>query len=231
MNNQALLACVLMIGLGLSLPAAQAQEETVVKAQQLLNALGFDAGIADGVIGPLTQQAITAYQRAQNLPATGELNEQTLSALGLLEAPLTPPTPTPPAPAPPPAAWRTVLIYLRYYDTQPERLLPYITERFRQGVGGQAWLHETRREVGEQQFSRLSWRIERVEPQDSDAASEATVEVYSRIRLAGEEKGLREVFALVSNAENEWLINGLQRLATSEIDSPAQELGKTTSER
>ena len=203
----------------------------MVKAQQLLNALGFDAGIADGVIGPLTRQAITAYQRAQNLPATGELNEQTLSALGLLAAPLTPPTPTPPAPEPPSAAWRTVLIYLRYYDTQPARLLPYITERFRQGVGGQTWIQETRREVDERQFSRLSWRIERVEPPDADAASEATVEVYSRVRLAGRREGLREVFSLVRNSETEWLINGLQRLAASEIDSPAQELGKTTSER
>ena len=230
-NHQALLACVLVIGLGLSLPTAWAQEETVVKAQQLLNALGFDAGIADGVIGPLTRQAITAYQRTQNLPATGELNEQTLSALGLLEAPLTPPTPTPPAPTPPPAAWRTVLIYLRYYDTQPSRVLPYITEGFRQGAGTQTWIKETTRDIAERQFSRLSWRIERVDPLDSDAASEATVEVYSRIRIAGEEKALREVFSLVRDHETAWLINGLQQLTASEIDSPAPELSKTTSER
>jgi len=39
--------------------------------QQALNALGFDTGTPDGMLGPLTQSAIRRYQAEHNLPVDG----------------------------------------------------------------------------------------------------------------------------------------------------------------
>jgi hypothetical protein len=208
---------------------AWAQEENIVKAQRLLSALGYDPGITDGVLGPRTRQAIAAYQHSHNLPATGDLDDPTLSALGLLETPLAPELP--PAPTAPPAAWRTVLLYLRYYDTQPSRLVPYVTEHFRQGLKPQAWIQNTMRDIAAQDFSRLSWHIERVEPQNSEAASEATVEVYSRVRMAGEETARREIFSLQRADEATWLINSLQSFTVSAAEPRAHKPDKTAADR
>jgi len=227
-HNKALIAFVLMLWSGLSL-SAWAQEENIAKAQRLLSALGYDPGIADGVLGTRTRQAISVYQYSQNLPATGDLDEPTLNALGLLAAPPAPEIP--PAPTAPPAAWRTVLVYLRYYDTQPSRLVPYVTEHFRQGLKAQAWIQHTMQDIAAQDFSRLSWHIERVAPQDSEAASEATVEVYSRVRIAGEETTRREIFSLVRADETTWLINSLQSLVVSATGPQDLKPGKTTTGR
>jgi membrane-bound lytic murein transglycosylase B len=43
----------------------------VVRLQQALNELGYDAGEADGLPGPRTQSALRRYQAAQQLPADG----------------------------------------------------------------------------------------------------------------------------------------------------------------
>ena len=43
-----------------------------VALQQRLTAAGFDTNGADGVIGPNSQKAISAYQTSRGLPATGE---------------------------------------------------------------------------------------------------------------------------------------------------------------
>lgn len=228
-KRKALLSLVLLIGLGLSLSMAWAQDDDVVKAQRILSALGFDPGIADGVLGPLTRQAIIAYQRSRNLQVTGELDKPTLSALGLIEEPQA--LEAPPAPVPPPAPWRTVLVYLRYYDTQPSRLLPYVTEHFRQGLQAQAWIDRTKQDLATRDFLRLSWRIEHVEPQDPEAASEATVTVYSRVRIAGEEIDQREIFSLVRADEATWLINGLQRLAVNTADPTSLKSRQSTADR
>ena len=228
-NHKAVVGLVLMICSILSLSVGWGQEENVVKAQRLLSALGFDLGIADGVLGPRTRQAIAAYQHAHNLPATGDLDEPTLSALGLLEVPRAPEFP--PAPTAPPAPWRPVLVYLRYYDTQPSRLVPYITEHFRQGLKAQTWIQNTMRDIAAQDFSRLSWHIERVEPQDSEAASEATVEVYSRVRIAGEETARREVFSLVHADPTTWLINSLQSFTVSPAATQDLRPDKTAADR
>ncbi|WP_291298940.1 serine protease [Elioraea sp.] len=56
--------------------------ETVSRAQQSLALLGYDTGGADGQLGPRTQSAIAAFQRDRSLPATGQLDGQTLAALG-----------------------------------------------------------------------------------------------------------------------------------------------------
>ncbi|ETX00469.1 MAG: hypothetical protein ETSY2_39005 [Candidatus Entotheonella gemina] len=220
---------VLIMWLSLSLSTAWAQDENVAKAQRVLSALGYDPGKADGVMGPRTRRAIAAYQHSNNLPPTSELDEPTLRALGLLAVPLEPEIP--PAPTPPPAAWRTVLAYLQHYDSQPSRLVPYLTEHFRQGLQAQAWIRKTMNEIAAQNFSRLSWRIERVEPPEPEAASEATVEVYSRVRISGEEMARREVFSLVRADHTTWLINELTSLAVSESGPEALTPDETTAGR
>ncbi len=231
-KSKALISLVLMVWLSLSAAMVWAQDnDTVAKAQRLLSALGYDPGKADGVLGPRTRRAIEAYQRSYNLSATGELDGPTLSALGLAEPLQAPEASLETPPAPPPAAWRTVLAYLRYYDTQPSRLAPYVTEQFRQGLRTPVWIKKTMRDVAQQEFSRLSWRIERVEPREPEAASEATVEVYSRVRISGEEMARREIFSLVRADESTWLINNLQTLAVSETDPQASEPDNTTAGR
>jgi tetratricopeptide (TPR) repeat protein/Mg-chelatase subunit ChlD len=53
----------------------------VRRAQQLLTQLGFDPGGIDGVWGRKTAEAITRFQRRQNLQPTGTLDDQTAVAL------------------------------------------------------------------------------------------------------------------------------------------------------
>ena len=50
-------------------------------AQAELARRGFNPGPVDGVLGQRTAGAISAFQRAQRLPATGTLTPETLSAL------------------------------------------------------------------------------------------------------------------------------------------------------
>jgi peptidoglycan hydrolase-like protein with peptidoglycan-binding domain len=65
---------------------AQAQPSEVVKqVQQELKQQGFDAGPVDGQWGPLTQQGVKKFQESKNIRASGQLDEQTLSALGIQE--------------------------------------------------------------------------------------------------------------------------------------------------
>lgn len=51
--------------------------------QERLNALGFDAGPANGVFGEKMQAALAQYQLSVTLPASGQLDDETLSALGI----------------------------------------------------------------------------------------------------------------------------------------------------
>ncbi|MCR9221864.1 MAG: lytic murein transglycosylase [Alphaproteobacteria bacterium] len=43
----------------------------VLEMQRRLNALGFDTGAPDGMVGPMTRAAVKAYQRASGLPPDG----------------------------------------------------------------------------------------------------------------------------------------------------------------
>ncbi len=63
--------------------SAQAPQDvsSVADVQRLLNAAGYDAGTADGILGERTRQAIAAWQRDRGLPATGELDGTQISAL------------------------------------------------------------------------------------------------------------------------------------------------------
>jgi hypothetical protein len=57
--------------------------DTVARAQAKLNELKFSAGVPDGQIGPRTRDAIRKFQSAKKLKVTGELDPDTLSALGI----------------------------------------------------------------------------------------------------------------------------------------------------
>jgi len=59
--------------------------EDIIALQMRLNALGFDAGEADGLAGSRTRQAIRAYQQAQGLPADGTPTPGLLGHLGIPE--------------------------------------------------------------------------------------------------------------------------------------------------
>ncbi|WP_244264927.1 peptidoglycan-binding domain-containing protein [Caulobacter segnis] len=50
-------------------------------AQQALSQLGYYQGPRDGVASPALRLAIAAYQRDQGLPASGEVDSQTLGRL------------------------------------------------------------------------------------------------------------------------------------------------------
>lgn len=53
----------------------------VEEAQRLLTALGYDPGPIDGAMGSRTRAALSAFQNAVGIVATGQINPETLSAL------------------------------------------------------------------------------------------------------------------------------------------------------
>jgi peptidoglycan hydrolase-like protein with peptidoglycan-binding domain len=54
-------------------------------AQRALHDRGFNVAV-DGIYGPSTEQALRDFQRQQGLQQTGQLDQQTLSALGVSNA-------------------------------------------------------------------------------------------------------------------------------------------------
>src|SRR5262245_40469185 len=60
----------------------QMQHE-IRQAQQALGDKGYTVGKVDGVLGHRTAQALRKFQRQQGIPATGRIDGQTASALGL----------------------------------------------------------------------------------------------------------------------------------------------------
>lgn len=73
---------------GAQAPQAQAQQalapDLVRNIQRTLSQRGYDAGPADGVYGEATQQALRNFQRDQRLTSSGQLDSQTLAALGVV---------------------------------------------------------------------------------------------------------------------------------------------------
>ncbi len=63
--------------------AANLSEDQIRQVQQALDQKGFHAGRADGKLGPETKSALNQFQKKQGLQTTGELDEQTLAALGI----------------------------------------------------------------------------------------------------------------------------------------------------
>jgi peptidoglycan hydrolase-like protein with peptidoglycan-binding domain len=56
--------------------------EGVRKVQQALQKKGINPGPIDGVYGQLTKEAVRSFQDRYGIKATGEVNNQTLFALG-----------------------------------------------------------------------------------------------------------------------------------------------------
>ncbi len=63
-------------------PAPQDLSMMVVRVQAALMRLGYYNGDIDGLLGPQTRSAITAYQKAHGLPQTGRMDIDTLTKLG-----------------------------------------------------------------------------------------------------------------------------------------------------
>jgi peptidoglycan hydrolase-like protein with peptidoglycan-binding domain len=61
--------------------------DQVRQAQMVLKEKGFDAGEADGVLGPRTRKALIAFQRQQGLEPSGEIDQRTATALGISKGP------------------------------------------------------------------------------------------------------------------------------------------------
>jgi peptidoglycan hydrolase-like protein with peptidoglycan-binding domain len=60
-----------------------ASGQDIKQVQEALKNQGHDPGPIDGVMGPKTRQALRAFQQAKNLKATGQLDSETTSALGV----------------------------------------------------------------------------------------------------------------------------------------------------
>jgi localization factor PodJL len=56
-------------------------KKAVRNIQAILNKNGYDAGSADGVLGEKTKTAIAAFQKDNDMEATGEVNEKVVRAL------------------------------------------------------------------------------------------------------------------------------------------------------
>jgi peptidoglycan hydrolase-like protein with peptidoglycan-binding domain len=59
--------------------------EIIRKVQATLEAKGFDPGPIDGVAGPRTKAAVRKYQDHFVIKASGEIDNQTLFALGRVQ--------------------------------------------------------------------------------------------------------------------------------------------------
>src|SRR4051794_2134915 len=57
--------------------------DVVKQAQEKLSAAGMDAGTADGKPGPKTQAAVKEFQQSKGIQGSGQLDRQTLAALGV----------------------------------------------------------------------------------------------------------------------------------------------------
>ena len=58
-------------------------KQEVKSAQEALKAKGYDAGASDGAMGPRTRAALRSFQKAEGLRATGRLDADTRSKLGV----------------------------------------------------------------------------------------------------------------------------------------------------
>jgi hypothetical protein len=187
--------------LGFCLSQGQAFEVQLQQAQEQLSQLGYDPGIADGVYGPRTRQALEAFQGAQGLPVTGILGEATRQALerdtALSVATDSPPVDFPRSPL------HVVLEYLRFHESQPARSLQYVTEHFLNGMDPQQWIEQTMQARLTQAYAYVAWKVQGVEI----AEMQATVRVQTRIRVHEQEHSQAEVFTLLSTPDGDWLID------------------------
>lgn len=58
-------------------------DQVVADVQSILQDQGYYRGEVDGLVGPLTQEALAAYQSAQGLESTAAIDQPTLESLGI----------------------------------------------------------------------------------------------------------------------------------------------------
>ena len=66
-----------------STSGASADPATVRQAQEKLVSEGINPGAVDGRLGPQTQQGLQEFQRSKGLEPSGQLDAETVAALGL----------------------------------------------------------------------------------------------------------------------------------------------------
>jgi hypothetical protein len=66
-----------------TISTAPTEDSLGAEVQEALAAQGYYTDAIDGDVGPLTRQAIAAYQRDHGLPVTGTINAPLLDSLGL----------------------------------------------------------------------------------------------------------------------------------------------------
>jgi len=64
-------------------PSGRPADQVVADVQGVLKEQGYYKGEIDGLVGPQTREALTAYQEAAGLPPTASVDEPTLESLGL----------------------------------------------------------------------------------------------------------------------------------------------------
>jgi hypothetical protein len=62
---------------------AQPPDQVIADVQAELQQMGYYSGEVDGLLGPLTRDALTAYQADQGLATTAAIDEPTLDSLGM----------------------------------------------------------------------------------------------------------------------------------------------------
>jgi hypothetical protein len=62
---------------------AEPPDKVIAQTQDLLQQMGYYKGEVDGLLGPLTREALAAYQADQGLTQTAVIDEPTLDSLGL----------------------------------------------------------------------------------------------------------------------------------------------------
>jgi hypothetical protein len=62
---------------------AEPPDKVIADTQALLQQMGYYRGEVDGLLGPLTREALTAYQTDNGLTATAVIDQPTLDSLGL----------------------------------------------------------------------------------------------------------------------------------------------------
>ena len=62
---------------------AEPPDKVIADVQAVLQEMGYYKGEVDGLLGPLTREALTSYQTDQGMVATAVIDEPTLDALGM----------------------------------------------------------------------------------------------------------------------------------------------------
>ena len=72
-----------VVGSPTAAKAPQGTQSDVARVQSLLATLGYNAGPADGVMGPRTRMAIRNFQEVAGLPVTGQIDGALIEALSM----------------------------------------------------------------------------------------------------------------------------------------------------